>query len=379
MRNFLSIVKREFKLFFADRIMLMLYLGAPVLYGFLFGYVYDKGKLTDLPIVIVDNDNSPTSAKLIDMLSETDMLELKVVRYQKDGTESYFLNQGAYAVVNIPYRFEASLMRGDYPELNTYINNSNLIPSNYVARAVMTAAGTLNVIKTRMSGKKNEAFHLNLFKVYNPGSNYFYFIWPSYLAIILQSVVMVVLALSFSAEQQNKTLRTVYERGGHSVLLTMFGKLLPYLLLSALLLGIFGIYFKVFKQPFPGTLFPVLLVSFIFIASNAFIGMSAGLLFKSQLKSLQFLIILSMPVYISSGFSWPFEQGGWAAQLFSFIFPFMPFVNGLRILLIEHGTLTDIKDYLNIQLIQLLVYFLIACAMLWWHTGDRFNLRRFYK
>lgn len=371
MKNFLSIVKREFRLFFSNKIMLGLYLGGPVMYGLLFGYVYNKGKLTDLPIVIVDKDNSPTSATLIDMLSETDMLQIKEVRRQPVDADRLFMNEGVYAVVNIPYQFEADIMRGAYPELNTYINNANLMPANYVSRAVMTAAGTLNVIKTRMAGKKAEAFHLNLFRLYNPASNYFFFIWPSYLGIILQSVVMVVLALSFASEQETNSLPGLYRQSSHSVLLLLLGKLIPYLLLSVILLGVYGIYFYLFRQPYPGHLFPVLLVSFIFVAANCFMGVSAGLLFRSQLKSLQFLIILSMPVYISSGFSWPYEQGGWAARLFSGIFPFMPFVNGFRILLIEHGALSDIKDYLQLQLTQLAVYFMIACLLLRWNVAGR--------
>jgi ABC-2 type transport system permease protein len=353
--------------------MLGLYLGAPILYGLMFGYVYNKGKLTELPVVIVDKDNSPTSAQLIDMLSETDMLKVTEVRYQPESTDRLFMNENVYAVVNIPYQFEADIMRGAYPELNTYINNANLMPANYVSRAVMTAAGTLNVIKTRMTGKKAEAFHLNIFRLYNPASNYFFFIWPSYLGIILQSVVMVVLALSFASEQEAGSLAAVYRQSGNSVLGLLLGKLIPYLLLSAVILGIYGVYFYVFKQPYPRRLSSVLLVSFIFIAANCFMGISGGLLFKSQLKSLQFLIILSMPVYISSGFSWPYDQTEWAAQLFSGIFPFMPFVNGFRILLIEHGALSDIKEYLQLQIIQLAIYFVIAYLLLW------VNVRRIAK
>lgn len=375
MKKIISVAKREFRLFFSNKIMLGLYLGGPILYGLLFGYVYNKGKLTGLPVVVVNNDNSPTSSQLIDMLSETDMLKVTTVRYQNIDADSLFLNENAYAVVVIPYDFEAAIMRGDYPELNTYINNTNLLPANYVARSVMTAVGTLNVIKTRMAGKKNEAFHANLLRMFNPASNYFFFIWPSYLAIILQSVVMVVLALSFASEQETGSLLLVYRQSGNSALTMMLGKGIPYLLLSAVLLCIYGLYFRLFRQPYPSQMMPVLLVSFIFIAANCFMGMAGGLLFRSQLRSLQFLMVLSMPVYISSGFSWPYEQGGCAAQLFSAIFPFMPFVNGLRILLIERGTLHEIKDYINMQLLQLAIYFAIAYLLLRWNLKSKLPVK----
>jgi hypothetical protein len=58
MRNFLSLLKREFKLFWQNKVLRILFIGAPILYGVLLGYVYGKGKVTDLPIIIVDQDRT---------------------------------------------------------------------------------------------------------------------------------------------------------------------------------------------------------------------------------------------------------------------------------------------------------------------------------
>jgi ABC-2 type transport system permease protein len=87
-------------------------------------------------------------------------------------------------------------------------------------------------------------------------------------------------------------------------------------------------------------------------------------LFTTELQVLQFLIIISTPIYISSGFSWPFDQDGWAAQMFSCTFPFMPFVNGMRILLMEGGTLSAIRENIQLPGCQATVYFLISYILL---------------
>jgi len=105
---------------------------------------------------------------------------------------------------------------------------------------------------------------------------------------------------------------------------------------------------------------PVYLISIIFILSNSFLGMVAGMAFRSQLKSLQFLMVLSTPIFIASGFVWPYDQNGSLAVVFSLIFPFTPFVQGARILLMEHGSLGDIALQIKVQCAQLGVYFVVA-------------------
>jgi ABC-2 type transport system permease protein len=58
MQNFWTLLKREFKLFWQNKVLRLLFYQTPLLYGILLGYVYGKGKVTDLPIIVVDEDRS---------------------------------------------------------------------------------------------------------------------------------------------------------------------------------------------------------------------------------------------------------------------------------------------------------------------------------
>ncbi|GLU55178.1 ABC transporter permease [Dyadobacter frigoris] len=343
--------------------MMVLYLGGPALYGMLFGVVYTKGKLTELPIIVVDRDNTPMSANFIDMLNDVDVLRVKEVRRENVNMKKVFMENEAYAAVVIPSRFEADVLLQRYPEINTYINNTNLLPSGYVNRSISTVASTLNAFIAVRTGKKPEIFHLNSYHLFNPASNYFMFIWPSYLGIILQSVVMVVLAMSFAFEFETGSLAMLYVQSGKSALTIMASKLIPYWLLSLIILIIYGGYFYVFRQHLPIHIGQVIFIVLLFVGSTSFIGMIAGLMVQTQLSAIQFLMVLSLPIYISSGFSWPYDQNAPATQIFSMVFPFMPFVNGFRILLIQHGDLYDIQDFIRLQFIQLAVYFFIAFTL----------------
>lgn len=376
MQPFFFILQREFRLFFGNKIMMVLYLGGPLLYGTIFGLVYQKGKFTEVPVVVVDNDNTVYSKRLIDMLDDVDLLWVKDVRHDNVGVRNIFIGDSVYALIIIPYHFEKDLLHFTHPEVNTYINNSNMLVGGYVNRSITAVMATLNALRATATGRTMEAFHLNTFRLFNPASSYFMFIWPSYLAIVFQSVVLVVLALSFASEEENKSLVSLYEESHHSTFRIMSAKLLLYFLLSLFILFLYVVFFFLFREPFPLHPAQVFCIFLPFWLTNSFIGMTAGLWFRSQLRSLQFLMILSMPIYISSGFSWPYDQSGPVAHFFSYIFPFMPFVNAFRILLIEHGQLNDIRDYFQIQLGQMLFYFLVAYGSLRFRVYQETNTQK---
>jgi len=375
MKNFLQLLQREIRLFFSNPVMPTLYIGGPVLFGLLFGFIYVDGKLNNLPVVVVDLDNSPASNRFIDILADMEALDVQHVYYENTETSQLLMGEQIHGAILIPERFEADLLQHRHPEINTYINNANLIPSGYISRSVYAAATALNTslaveglkrnkVLGSLAAQQYEAFKVNTFRQFNPASNYSVFVWPSFLGIIMQSVILVVLAISFASEFENHTFANLVSLSSGSVFTAMFSKLIPYWILAFLLLGVYALYFHLFRQSLPDKIGPVFLVFLIFVVTISFQGIIAGLLFKNQLQALQFLIILSMPAYVSSGFSWPFEQDGPAAKLYGGAFPYMSFVNGFRILFIEDGTLADIKDYIQMQFILLLLYGSISGILL---------------
>ncbi|GLU57114.1 ABC transporter permease [Dyadobacter frigoris] len=352
-----------------------LYIGGPVLFGLLFGFIYVDGKLNNLPVVVVDLDNSPASNHFIDILANIDALDVQHVYYENTETSQLLMGEEYHGAILIPEKFEADLLIGRHPEINTYINNANLIPSGYISRSVYAAAAALNTslaveglkrnkVPSSLAAQQHEAFKVNTFRQFNPASNYSVFVWPSFLGIIMQSVILVVLAISFASEFENHTFANLVSLSTGSIFIAMFSKLIPYWILAFLLLGVYAVYFHFFRQSLPDKIGPIVLVFLIFVFTISFQGIIAGLLFKNQLQALQFLIILSMPAYVSSGFSWPFEQDGLVAKLYGGAFPYMSFVNGFRILFIEDGTLGDIKDYIQMQFILLLLYGSISGILL---------------
>src|SRR5690625_2483936 len=98
------------------------FLLAPLIYAFIIGFTYKEGKVTDIPVLVVNQDNSPLSLQLEEMLADNQ--SIKVIHHSNEPVDlkNEIIRQDAAAVVIIPERFEAMVLQKKYPEVNVHIN-----------------------------------------------------------------------------------------------------------------------------------------------------------------------------------------------------------------------------------------------------------------
>ena len=47
---------------------------APIFYALLLGFTYEKGKVTDIPVIVINHDQTPLSNQIVDMLDDNQTL-----------------------------------------------------------------------------------------------------------------------------------------------------------------------------------------------------------------------------------------------------------------------------------------------------------------
>ena len=370
MKNFFLLIKREFRLFWDNSVLRLLFIGAPIMYGILLGFVYQKGKVTDLPVVVVDEDQSQMSRKAIEMMQDNEVLNVAFIRYdQNDLAKIVAENDNIPAVVIIPKDFEKQVMTKKYPEVLTIVNTSNVLTANYASTAIQICLGTLKagvqieVLKKQgmpesVAMSQYEPFKTTFIKKYNRSTNYMYFLWPGILATVLQQVLLLGLALSFASEYENGTFRTLVSEN-KSLLKIMAVKIIPYLIMS---FGIWILYYLFtfwFRIPFYENLGALTFVAGIFVLSVCFIGILVSILIPSQLKATEILMVIATPSFILSGFTWPLSQmPDWVVAVANVI-PLTHFLQAFRILLIEEGTLSQCSSA-----VWAMIWIGLVCAVL---------------
>jgi ABC-2 type transport system permease protein len=374
--NFFFLVKREFGLFWSNKIFVVAFLIMPVILAFLLGNVYMDGAVKHLKIVVVDKDKTPMSNKLIDMFAEHQTLHVLTVKHEAIDLDQTMLDTRAVAIVVIPERFESDVFNKHRPEVNTYLNMSNTVAAGAVGTAIAQCNGTLNAgigieamkkagLPATIAAQRLQPFQLNLFQLYNPGQSYLVFLWPALIFSILHQLLLLAMAVSFSQEIENNTFNQAGILGRTtSAIQLIIVKMFPYLMLSMVTLLVFYLFSLHFKLPHPVNPGVLFLSQILMVISTCLLGGLYSLIFPSQLKATELLLCIASPAFTVSGFTWPADQAPAILEWFGKIIPLTPYLKSLRALLLEGANFHDVMPFIQHQLILIAVYFLLSFILL---------------
>ncbi|WBV61226.1 ABC transporter permease [Chryseobacterium camelliae] len=371
MKEFFRLLKREFKLFIGNSTLRTVFFLAPVFYATLLGFVYESGKVENTPVLVIDRDNTPLSNQLTEMLE--DNKSIKVIRYLQEpfSMKDEVIKHEAAAVVIIPAKFEASILQKKYPELNVYVNTGNVLTANFASKALQLTIGTFSagvsikaLQKAGMPASKAvtqyEPFKANYITLFNTTGNYLIFMWPAMLAVVLQQVILLAMAVSFAAEFQGGTFVKEYAKMKRWAFPTMLIKVIPIWVFSIFIVGMYYFMHMIFKVPMPEGILNFILITSFFVGSVSFLGVLVSVLIPDALKATQILMVIASPAFIISGFTWPLSSMPAFVQFIANIIPLTPFLQAFKILLIQKGSVELTYPYLQHLGVLLIVYVLLG-------------------
>ncbi|MEO8934041.1 MAG: ABC transporter permease [Xanthomarina sp.] len=373
MKKFKILLKAEFKRIFSNGVLLAIFFGAPLGYGILFGFVYQEGKVSNLPIVIIDQDRSPTSDKIIDAFEDNEGLFVKDVRSTPGNILKEMPTEQYAAVITLPSNFEAQLLQKRHPEIRVDLNMANILNANTASNHINTVLMTLNAgmeieglkkqgLHPTQAKETYESFKINFNKLYNSTGNYVTFMLPGILAAIMQQVIFLALALAFSRDFEDGYFGTLVQKSrssAYQILLkaTPFLLMLPFMWLFVSLLFI---YFNITADIYN---FPMFLLTILLSLASIFIGMLFSIAIPSQLKATELLMVISTPAFILSGFTWPTAA---IPDIITNVAQFIPvtqFLSGFRKIAFYGGDLASITPEIG-MLLSLIVVTFIAMVLL---------------
>ncbi|RZF62352.1 ABC transporter permease [Sphingobacterium corticibacterium] len=374
MKKFIKLIQREFKLFFNNSVLMMLFIGAPILYGVLIGHVYQQGKVTEMPILVVDEDNSPLSATFVDMMNDNE--NIKVIRMLPSlfDSKETAIEHDATVIVHIPKGFAAGVQQKRVPEVTIFVDGSNTLTSNTAAMAVNVCAMTLKAgvqIETQMkqgvpakiASEQYEPFKTTMVRQNIRSGNYLYFMLPGVLIIVLQQVLLLGLALSFSSEFENGTFVELAQKMRNPVGLILV-KIIPYALMSIGILVLYWGFGKWYNMPLDTDFWWFALCTFVFILAVCFIGILVSIVLPSQLKATEILMVIATPAFILSGFTWPSSLMPTWVQFIADVIPSTHYLRIFRVMFIQHGENYHTYNGLIAMAIIAVICFIVATIVL---------------
>ena len=374
MKTIFELIIREFKLFFKNPVLPVLFLGAPIMYGILIGNVYKKGNVTDIPILVVDEDNTTTSQKIIQMLDDNESVHIAEVLPTTFNTKNRALEIGAEVVVVIPRNFQSDVQQKKLPEIAYFVDASNTLTSNTAAIAITTVLATMKAGITIETARKQgvpeylatqnyEPFKSTMIKQNILSGNYLYFMLPGVLLTVFQQVLLLGLALSFSSEFENKTFTELVSKTSNPFTI-LFVKIFPYIFMSIFIYLLYYGFGLFYDMKLETEFWPFIYATLIFILGVCFLGFIVSLILPSQLKATEVLMVVATPSFILSGFTWPLSQMPKWIQTISDCIPLTHYLKIFRILFIEKGDVSLIQPHLNNLIVIASICFVLSLALL---------------
>lgn len=371
MKKFWRLVGREFKLFASNRVASLIFIGAPILYALLIGAVYKDASVKELPVIVVDLDNTPLSNKFIDAIDDNQYLHVVKTQYETGNLRDEMVRNNYVAVVTFPDRFEADIQQKRHPEIDVDINGANMLTANYASTGMQTVLGVLNAgieietlkkkgMPTPVAEEQFEAFKINQTRFFNPSSNYLLFLWPGILGTVLQTVFLLALALSFAKEYEDDTFRDLirYSKRPSFLLLT---KSIPYWLMgTALWFPLIRGFFPLFHVGLVQSVGAYILVSALFILCITFMGIAVSIIMDTQLKATEVLMIVATPSFIISGQTWPLASMPSYVRVLADMIPLTHYLEAFRKLILCNATLSDILPQVYALLALLVLCYITA-------------------
>ena len=191
-RGLIGSLKRELRAIVVDRLYLSSVVILPVVMIIFFGIMFYRGAIDNLPIVVVDRDNSVMSRKLRSMIDASAGVDIAFQAQSVNEAESLMLGGEVLAILYIDDGFEQSIYRGVTTSVECYLSGTNLSASGIIERDVQQAVQLFSkgvaLEKLQMMGVGYSQamvdimpIRVNANIVSNPYLNYGYYLAPIFM------------------------------------------------------------------------------------------------------------------------------------------------------------------------------------------------------
>jgi ABC-2 type transport system permease protein len=295
-----------------DKILLLLVFAVPLLYASLCGLVYFSGLLTDIPLAIVDLDNSRLSREVVAAFENSPRFQVVPGIDTYAGLEEGMKEGTVRAGVVIPGDFETKITQHRNTEVLTVYDASNLIWGLNIRKYTLEVIGTFNarytaaylaglgLTATEISNALNTV-QGNIEVWYNPTFSYANYILMGLYMIIIQQIGLLCVSLTITREKE-KNSWLQYLCSPVAAWKIFLGKSLPYFLTNLMNYGLLLWFARsVVLVKVEGSTLLILLLGLLYSVTITSAGFCLSLWAANSLQVTRYLLLLSVPFFYDFG------------------------------------------------------------------------------
>lgn len=328
-----AIIQRELHRMVKKPIYLVMTIIIPSIIIIFFATFLNQGVPTQMPIAVVDFDNSSTSRMIVRSLDAGQMAKIKYKLPSYENAKTKMQRGEIYAFVVIPRNFEKDVYTSKQPVINFHTEYAHYLASSLIMKEIQTTLTTISIgadLKVRLQKGENE--HLAMAQV-NPIVNDVHIIANSklnyalYLTSMMMPGIICLMALMCSVyvigiELKLGTSRRWLAIGNKSLRISLFGKLIPYTLIFSFMTIISEIVMeKIMGFPNEGSPIIMYLGALFTIAAYQAVGIFIIGILPSMRTALSIAAFYGTMGFTLSGFTYPNYAMLSGVKPFSYLYP----------------------------------------------------------
>jgi ABC-2 type transport system permease protein len=319
--NFGRAVLAVWRAVLADPGAVLLLLGACVAYSFFYPLPYEREKVEQVPVAVLDFDNTPLSRQLIRFAQASPQLDLRSVGNDLPAAQAALASGEVMGIAMIPDGFRADVQRGKHVELQIAGNGAYPLISKTVLSGFAGAAGAVSAgvdlrrfesrgASTRQAFAAAVPVNYIARPMFNVDEGYGSYVVPGVAPLIVQQtlVIGISLLLGLWAEHARAGETTLPRRLQARPVAGFLGMWVAFAVIGFLnALYFFGFVFHFQAYPQAPRLAEMLCVAALFALACSAFGLFLGQCFGVRERGMQVLLFSSIPMLFVSGFPWPAE------------------------------------------------------------------------
>ena len=324
---------RECKILYVNRIYFFSMVAFPLLALVFFTSLMDEGLPEDMPVGVVDLDNTTTSRSLIRRLDAFQSSEV-VAHYPSVAEARRAIQENEiYAFLYIPKGTTDQLLSSRRPKISYYYNMGSIMSGSLLMRDLKTVSnlGSAAVGQATMRAKGYtqdqimtflQPIRIDLHQVGNPWTNY-----NAYLSAVFVPGVMMLFMFLISAYSLGMELK--FGRGkewlgmaDNRIVVAILGKFLPQALIFLALILFYEFYiYGILHFPHQGDFWDILLLSLLEVFSSIGFGIFAFGLMPSLRMSMSVCSLWAVLSFSLAGSAFPVMGMDTPIQALTWLFP----------------------------------------------------------
>lgn len=320
MKQFLSLVRKEFYHVFRDSKTLLMLFGMPVVQIVLFGFALTN-EIRNAKIVIFDEAKDEATQQIIHKIAASNHFEIETSLTNVAEIEQAFKTGNIKMAVLFPANFGANLYHNKQAQIQLIADASD---PNTATTLVNYNTAIINEYQQELLSDSKIPLRIVLEQrmLYNPELKGAINFVPGVMALVLMLVCVLMTSASIVKEKEQDTMEVLLVSPLQPFML-IISKAIPYLFLSLINLAVILLLsVTLLDMPVNGSILLLIAESTLFIIT----ALSLGLLISNVTRSQQAAMLISMmgmlvPTMLFTGFMFPIENMPLALQVIAHIIP----------------------------------------------------------